>query len=222
LITGQQPPWRVLIADDHAPTRADVRRALAGDARFDICAEEADAPGAVQAAIREKPDLCLLDLSMPGSGLATIWEIAARLPNTKIVVLTVSEDDDDLFTAVGVGVDGYLQKTMDFNRLPEALNGVCSGEAAMPRSLVAKVLDQLRHREPRWRRPASLGLAQRLTSREWEVLGLLAQGRSTAAIAEELVLSASAVRVHVASIVRKLRVTDRHAAIELFQRRTDG
>lgn len=219
MTTGQKPPWRVLFADDHAPTRADIRRALAGDARFDICAEEADAPGAVQAAVREKPDLCLLDLRMPGSGLATLWEIGSRLPDTKIVVLTVSEDDADLFTALSAGADGYLLKTMDFSRLPEALNGVCAGEAAIPRTLVARILDHSRRREPRWRRPASTGLAQRLTSREWEVLELLAQGRSTADIADELVLSASAVRVHVASIVRKLGVAGREAAVELFRRR---
>ncbi len=113
-----RPSWRVLIADDHAPTRADVRRALDGDERFEVCAEVADAAGAVQAALREKPAICLIDLGMPGGGLATVWEIAARLPETKIVVLTVFDDDADLFAALQAGVDGYLLKTMDLNRLP--------------------------------------------------------------------------------------------------------
>lgn len=212
---------RVLIADDHAPTRDDIRRALHGDARFELCAEVADAVSAVQAALRERPDICLLDLRMPGGGLATVWEIRARLPDVKIVVLTVSEDDTDLFAALRAGIDGYLLKTMNLSRLPDALIGVCSGEAAMPRTLVAHVLEHFRQREPRWRHPAGAGPAQRLTSREWEVLELLSQGRSTAEIAGQLVISSSAVRVHVASIVHKLGVPNRAAAVDLFRRRSD-
>lgn len=217
-----KPPWRVLVADDHAPTRADIRRALDGDTRFEVCAEVADAAGAVQAAVSEGPDVCLLDLQMPGGGLPTVWEIGSRLPETKIVILTVSDNDADLFAAIRAGVDGYLLKTMNFSRLPDALSGVCSGEAAMQRTLVARVLEHFRRREPRWRQPLRNGSARsRLTSREWEVLELLAQGRSTAEIAERLVLSASAVRVHVASVVRKLGVPDRAAAADLFSRRSD-
>ena len=221
-MTAQEKPLaRVLIADDHAPTRDDIRRALDRDGRFEICAEAADAAGAIQAALREKPDICLLDLRMPGGGLATVWEIAARLPEAKIVVLTVSDDDTDLFAALRYGVDGYLLKTMNLNQLPDALNGVCSGEAAIQPALVARVLEQFRQREPRWRQPAGVGPAKRLTSREWEVLELLAQGRSTAEIAGRLVLSPSAVRVHVASIVRKLGVSGRAAAVDLFRRHSD-
>ena len=217
----KEPSLRVIIADDHAPTREDVRRALDGDPRFEVCAEASDAAAAVQAALREKPDVCLLDLRMPGGGLATVWEIKARLPDVKIVILTVSDDDADLFAALRSGVDGYLLKTMNLKRLPNALNGVCAGEAAIQRTLVARVLEHFRQREPRWRQPAGATSAQRLTSREWEVLELLAQQRSTAEIAERLVLSSSAVRVHIASIVRKLGVPDRAAAAELFRRRSD-
>lgn len=212
---------RILIADDHAPTRDDVHRALRGDHRFEVCAEAADAAGAVEAALRERPDICLLDLRMPGGGLATVWEIKARLPQVKIVMLTVSDDDADLFAAVRSGVDGYLLKTMNLDRLPEALSGVCSGEAAMQRTLVARVLEQFRQREPRWRQPVTRGPAGRLTSREWEVLELLAREWTTAEIAERLFLSSSAVRVHIASIVRKLGVPGRAAAVELFRRRSD-
>ena len=215
----REKPLRVLIADDHPPTRDDVRRALAGDDRFDVCASAADAAEAVQAAVREQPDVCLLDIRMPGSGLAAAWEIAARLPAAKIVMLTVSDEDADLFAALRAGADGYLLKTMNLRRLPDALVGACSGEAAMPRTLVARVLERFHGREPRWRHPAGGEYAgRRLTSREWEVVELLAQGRSTAEIAQRLVLSASAVRVHIASIVRKLNVADRAAAAELFRR----
>ena len=214
---------RVLIADDHGPTREDVRRALEEDERFRVCAVAADAAGAVRSAVREQPDVCLLDICMPGSGLAAAWEIGARLPRAKIVMLTVSEADTDLFAALRAGADGYLLKTMNLNRLPDALHGVSAGEAAIPRALVTRVLEQFHGREPRWRalvgRESAVG---RLTSREWEVLELLAHHRSTAEIADSLVISASAVRAHIASIVRKLQVADRTAAAKLFGRRQEG
>jgi DNA-binding NarL/FixJ family response regulator len=210
---------RVLIADDHPPTCGDVRRALEGNEDFVVCAVVADAVQAVQAAVRKRPDVCLLDIRMPGGGVAAAWEIAARLPQVKIVMLTVSDDDVDLFAALRAGADGYLLKTMNLKRLPDALAGVCSGEAAMQRTLVARVLDRFHGREPRWRHSVgSEPLGRRLTSREWEVLELLAQGRSTAEIAQRLVISTSVVRVHIASIVHKLEVADRVAVIQLFRR----
>ena len=221
--TAAKRPWRVLIADDHAPTRADVRRVLDRDERFEVCAQAEDAAEAVQAALREKPDVCLLDLSMPGNGMAAVWEIAARMPETKIVILTASNQEDSLFTALRAGAGGYLPKTMNLARLPHTLDGVCNGEAALPRKLMARVLERFRWREPRWRQTVNAGRMQwRLTSREWEVIDLLAQGRSTSEIAERLVISPTAVRVHIASIVRKLEVANRAAAVELFRRRSDA
>lgn len=212
-------PLRVLIADDHPPTRDDVCRALGDDETFYICAVVADAAQAVQAAVLERPDLCLLDIRMPGSGVAAAWEIAARLPHVKIVMLTVSDDDTDLFAALRAGADGYLLKTMNLKRLPDALVGVCSGEAAMQRTLVTRVLNRFHGQEPRWRHGiGSEPVGRRLTSREWEVLELLAQGQSTAEIAQRLVISASAARVHIASIVHKLEAADRAAVIEYFRR----
>ena len=107
--------------------------------------------------MRERPDLCLLDVRMPGGGLAAAWEISARLPRAKIVMLTVSGEDADLFAALRAGRRGYLLKTMNFARLPDALDGVCSGEAAIPPTLVARVLTRFRAREPRWRQPLGHG-----------------------------------------------------------------
>lgn len=221
-MSGEIKPLRVLVADDHAPTRDDVRRALDADGRFNICSEVADAAEAVQAAVSKQPDICLLDIRMPGSGLAAAWEIAARLPLAKIVMLTVSDEDTDLFTALRAGADGYLLKNMNMRRLPDALHGVFAGEAAMPRELVARVLERFHGREPRWR-PVTADVSEgRLTSREWEVLALLARRHTTAQIASRLVLSASAVRAHITSIVRKLQVEDRAAAAELFRERSGG
>jgi DNA-binding NarL/FixJ family response regulator len=214
--------FRVLIADDHAPSRDDIQQALERSQRFSVCASVADAAGAVQAAVRQRPAVCLLDVRMPGDGLAAAWEITARLPEAKIVMLTVSDDDADLFAALRAGAHGYLLKSMNLRRLPDAIEGVLSGEAAMPGVLVARVLEQFRGHEPRWRQPvADRGPGQRLTSREWEILALLAQQRSTSEIARQLMLSTVAVRVHIAAIVRKLGVRNRAAAVNLFRARTD-
>ena len=218
-MTTPETPITVLIADDHAPTREDVRRALTRAGGFAVCAEAADASEAVQAAIREQPHVCLLDVRMPGSGVGAAWEIRARLPETKIVMLTVSEADSDLFAALRAGADGYLLKTMNLERLPHALRGVLNGQAPIHRALVARILGRIQTHEPRRRQlvPGSEA-SRRLTSREWEVLELLAQGRTTSQIARDLVLSKSAVRVHIASIVKKLAVADRTAAVALFHR----
>jgi DNA-binding NarL/FixJ family response regulator len=210
---------RVLVADDHAATREDVRSALESDGGFEVCAMVADAPAAVRAAILERPDLCLLDIKMPGDGIAAVWEIRARLPQAKIVMLTVSETDMDLFGALEAGAAGYLTKNMSFTQLPSALRGACAGEAAIPPRLVARLLERFRAREPRWRRPVTgPGPERRLTSREWEVLELMAEGLSTNEIASQLVISTSSVRVHIASTVHKLGVPDRAAAVELLKR----
>jgi two-component system, NarL family, nitrate/nitrite response regulator NarL len=206
----------VVLADDHAPTRADVQEALERDARFRVRAAVATAPEAIAAALRHRPDVCLLDVNMPGNGVAAAWEIAARCPSTKVVMLTVSADDRDLFAALRAGASGYLLKDVDPARLPLALADVLSGEAAMPRLLVQRVLAEFRDRSARRRQPLAGAGGEELTSREWEVLELLRQGFSTGEIAERLVLSPVTVRSHVAAVVRKLRVPDREAVLQLF------
>jgi DNA-binding NarL/FixJ family response regulator len=180
-------PIAVLVADDHAPTRADVKGILADDGRFAVRAEAADAAGAVAAALEARPDVCLLDVRMPGGGVGAAWEISARLPNTKIVMLTVSRDDADLFAALRAGASGYLLKDLDPDRLPDALAAVVAGEGALPGSLVARLVNEFR------------------------------DGLTTAQIADRLVISRATVRSHVAGILRKLRVPDREAALELFR-----
>lgn len=219
-MTTGSPPRRVVIADDHLPTRADVRRAVEADQRFQVCAEAADAAGAIQACLRDRPDICVLDVKMPGSGVAAAWEIAARLPGIRIVMLTGLAEDADFFGAIRAGAVGYLLKTMDFTRLPDELDRVMSGEAAVPPALVGRLLNRMRGREPRRRRPVSPGPGERLTSREWEVLQLLAEQLTTNQIARNLVISPSATRVHIAAIVRKLDVADRAAAVEMFRSRS--
>jgi DNA-binding NarL/FixJ family response regulator len=177
----------VLIADDHAPTREDVRMALEQDARFAVVAEAPDAFGAIEAAVREQPDLVLLDIHMPGGGVRATWEISARLPKAKVVMLTVSRDDRDLFAALQAGASGYLLKEMDPARLPHALADVLEGRAALPRALVARLIDQFRDRAPRRRAVVGGDLGDaRLTSREWQVLDLMRKELPTSEIARRL------------------------------------
>jgi len=206
-----------VIADDHAPTRGEVREILEDDERFAVVGEAADAPGAIDLAVRERPDVCLLDIHMPGNGIAAIWEITARLPETKVVMLTVSAEDDDVFGALRAGASGYLLKDMDVERLPQALQAVVEGEAAIPRRLVARVVGEFRERTPMRRATAPTERGEHLTSREWQVLDLMRQDLGTAEIARRLFLSQATVRSHIASIVRKLRVADRDEAIRVFE-----
>jgi DNA-binding NarL/FixJ family response regulator len=211
------PQLRVLIADDHAPTRDDVRRALE-EGGLVVCAEAADAAHAVQLALNTKPDICLLDLRMPGGGVAAAWEIAARLPTTKVVMLTVSNEDTDLFSALRAGAVGYLVKDLDFRLLPGALTDVVEGKAAIPPALVTRMVKQFHTNEPRFRTTAvETDLGPRLTSREWDVLAALADGLSTREIGRRLHLKQSGVRAHISAVVRKLGVADREAAIAFFR-----
>ncbi len=217
-MTGQ---LRVLVADDHAPTRAGVRLALEGQG-FVICAEASDATGAITAAEDERPDICLLDIRMPGSGIAAAAEISSRLPDSVIVMLTVSRDDSDLYDALRAGAAGYLLKDIDPGRLPHALRGVAAGETALPRELVGKLVGEF---DARARRRGILRGRKRpaeLTEREWDVLDLLHAGYATGEIAERLGIAPVTVRRHVSQIMRKLRVTNRKDALRLLESDSDA
>jgi len=209
---------KVLIADDHARTRASVRAALEQDVGFVICGEAADAPTAVEEAIRERPDVCLLDINMPGSGIAASAAIIAALPDTAVVMLTVSRQDSDLFDALRAGASGYVLKDGYTDRLGAALRQVLAGEASLPGSLVARLIEEFRDREHR-RVPLAGQGAARLTGREWDVLELMREGLTTAQIAERLYVSQTTVRSHVSRVLHKLKVNDREAAIRLFDAR---
>ena len=209
---------RVLVADDHPPTRAGLRLTLERG-RFVVVAEADDAPSAVEAALRERPDLCLIDIHMPGNGIRAIDEITAKLPETHVVVFTSSRDDTDFFDALRSGAVGYLFKDIDPDRLGHVLEAVLAGEAALPRRLVPRLLEEFRERGQRRRIPLADRAAVELTSREWEVLELMRKGLSTAEIGRRLFISPVTVRTHVASLLRKLDVPDRDAAIRLVSRR---
>ncbi len=206
---------RVLVADDHPQMRARVRQALEAGG-FDVCGEAPDAVRAVEMALECRPDVVLLDIHMPGNGIRAAKEIADQLPEAAVVMLTQSRDDADLFDALRAGASGYLLKDMDTARLPDALRGVLAGEAAIPRTLVAQILDTFRsptvRRFGRTSKAASL-----LTPREWEVMELLAKGQSTEEVAGRMFISPTTVRVHLSSVLRKLRVKDRASAFDILR-----
>lgn len=205
----------VLIADDHPLIRVGVRGALQRGGWI-VCAEATDAAGAVEAAVREQPDACLLDIKMPGGGIEAAAEIARRVPRSAIVMLTVSRDDGDLLDALRAGAVGYLLKDTDPDRLPLALRGVLDGEAALPRHLVSLVIDDFRGRDRR----ASLlrRRGESLTDQEWEVVELMSEGFTTFQIADRLFIEPAAVRARVASILEKLQVPSGRAALRLLSR----
>jgi DNA-binding NarL/FixJ family response regulator len=206
----------VLVADDHARTRSLVRLALEHSGEFRVCAEAHDTPTAIAAALDQRPEVCLLDINMPGSGIAAAARITAALPETAVVMLTVSRQDDDLFDALRAGASGYLLKGMDEEALGDALHRVLKGESALPGSLVARLVEEFRDREHR-RVAVPQGAAARLTGREWDVLELMRTGASTAAISERLFISPTTVRSHVSTILKKLGVPDREAAVKMLE-----
>jgi DNA-binding NarL/FixJ family response regulator len=206
---------RVLIADDHAATRLGVRRALEDD-DLEVVGEAADGPSAVRLAHELQPDICLLDVHMPGGGNEAAAEIVLALPETRVVMLTVSPDDEDLFGALRAGACGYLLKETDPERLPFALRGVLDGEAALPRGLTARLIEEFRGYERRRRGLSLRGHQVALSEREWEVLELMREGRSTRQIADGLAISPVTVRRHLQAILEKLRVPDRRSALALL------
>lgn len=205
-------PIRVLLADDHAPLRRALRSDLEA-AGFAVCAEAADAGGAVAAALRERPELCLLDVRMPGGGVAAAWEITAGLPETKVVMLTVSRDDDHLFGALRAGASGYLLKDADPPRLAETLRAVVAGDLVLAPALAARLLEEVRQPLPRrslwrWPRRNEDGVGER----ESQVLELMRRELSTAEIARRLGLSEEEVRSDAAAILRRVRFPGRESA----------
>jgi two-component system nitrate/nitrite response regulator NarL len=205
---------RVVIADQHAPTRLAARLALERDG-FVVSAEEKTASAAIAAALRDRPDLCLLDIHIAGGGIEATEAIHSQLPRTHVVLLVRSRDDDHLFAALDAGASGYLLKDASPARLGAALRGVLRGEAALPRELTGRLISEFRARS----RDRESALVRRgkndLTPREWEVLDCLCEGLPTRRIAERLFISPTTVRRHIGSILAKLNVPTRQAAVDL-------
>lgn len=200
------PPLRVVVVDDHPMWRDGVRADLEADGRARVVGEAADAEAAVEVTMRERPDLVLLDLNMPGlPGTVAIRRIAEKLPATRMLVLSASAAEPDVLEAVKAGASGYLLKSATGTELVEAVHQVAAGEPVFSASLAALVLGE-------FRRVATGGgdRGQELTERETEVLRLVAKGYMYAEIADRLVISVRTVQNHVQSILRKLQLRGRY------------
>jgi DNA-binding NarL/FixJ family response regulator len=183
-----------------------------------VVAEAATAEEAVAAALTHHPDVCVLEVGLPGSGIRAVRQISAALPATKIVMLSASERDEDLFGSLRAGADGYLVKTVSVSWLPDAIRGVVRGEAALSREMAARLIREFREGGQRRQLDVpALGRSVELTSREFEVLQRLRRRRRTAEIAAELGISEITVRRHISAALRKLQMPSRRGVIELLE-----
>jgi DNA-binding NarL/FixJ family response regulator len=198
---------RVLIADDHALFR-DGLRSLLEVRGVDVVGEAQNGREAVELARRLRPDVVLMDLSMPElGGLDATRLISAELSEVKVVVLTASEDDGDLFEAIKSGAQGYLFKNLKSDELLNLLEGVSRGEPALTPGLARKLLGEFAHPTPS---PHQDRAPDDLTEREREVLELLVQGiTSNRELAERLIVSENTVKYHLRNILDKLHLQNR-------------
>jgi len=201
-----------MVVDDHALVRAAVRQAITA-ADVEVVAETATAEAALLEAPGVSPDILLVDIDLPGmDGLRLVRELATRLPATRIVMLTVSASDRDLVEAMRFGAVGYLTKDLSPEALLRTVRGVDAGELAMSRRMAARLVRRLlttgRHGSSA---DEDAELAS-LTTRELEVLRLLAGGRTDREIADALTISPRTVESHVGSILSKLGVRNRAEA----------
>jgi DNA-binding NarL/FixJ family response regulator len=208
---------RLLLVDDHTLFRKGLGSLLAHEKGFTVVGEARDGAEAVRKAQELQPDLVLMDIHMPGTGgLEATREITAALPSTRVVILTVSEEDKDLFAAIKGGAHGYLLKSIEPEKLFALLRGVFRGEAPMSASTAAKVLKEFAARAAGQPEPA---VGEDLTAREREVLELLVSGRTNKEIANALGIAENTVKNHLKSILAKLHLQNRVQAATLALQR---
>jgi DNA-binding NarL/FixJ family response regulator len=205
---------RLVIADDQALVRGGFRSILDGQEDLEVVAEAGDGAEAVEAVLAHAPDVVLMDVRMPVlDGIEATRRIAARLPATRVLMLTTFDVDEYVYEAMRAGASGFLLKTAPPRQLADAVRTVAAGDALLAPSVTRRLIEQFVRRPP----PGSAvppGLEE-LTERELEVLRLLAGARSNAEIAAELVVSEATVKSHVNRILGKLALRDRAQAIVL-------
>jgi two-component system nitrate/nitrite response regulator NarL len=201
---------RVAVADDHPMFRAGVVASLREVDDIEVVGEAGDAAAALALARRELPDVMILDIAMPGSGLTAAREIAAACPATRIVMLTVSEDEDDLLAAVKAGASGYVLKGAGAGELVSIVRSVNAGEVYVAPALAWGMLREMQ--TPR------TSPFDELTEREREVLELVAQGLSNQEVGDRLGLAEKTIKHYMTNILGKLQVRSRVEAALLVAR----
>jgi len=202
-------PVRVLVADDHRLMREGTAALLRGDDRVEVVGLAADGREAVALAARRAPDVALVDLAMPElGGIETCAVLRQRHPQLEVLVLTVSEREDDLYAALRVGAAGYLLKDMPPAELIEAVIEAGQGEPRIAQAMAARMLDEL----PSASSACATDPLEALSEREREVLGLLARGLRNREIAARLLITEATVKTHVRHVLEKLRFRNRAEA----------
>lgn len=210
---------RILLADDHALVRQGIRELLTAQPEFEVVGEAATGTEALAQALETRPDVVLLDIHMPsGDGLWATTEITREVPSARVLILTVSTDDEHLKETLRRGAAGYQLKSSPSDSLFQAIREVARGETTVPGTMAGRIL-------------AALGLPQQergagreagLSSREQEVLRLLSRGQTNKEIAEGLEISENTVKAHLKSVLRKLGVSNRVEAAGWALRNLEG
>jgi DNA-binding NarL/FixJ family response regulator len=206
-------PVRVLIVDDHALFRRGLQMVLEGETDIDVVGEASDGQEAIERAENTTPDVVLMDVRMPKrSGIEATRTIKDTLPSTKILMLTISDEEADLYEAIKAGASGYLLKEISIEEVADAVRAVHAGQSLISPSMASKLLNEfaamVKRRDERTQVPGP-----RLTTRELEVLKLVAKGLNNRDIGSELFISENTVKNHVRNILEKLHLHSRMEAV---------
>ena len=204
---------RVVIADDHVLYRRGLQMVVSQDDDIDIVGEAGDGKEAVERTVELLPDVVLMDVRMPHtSGIEACQKIKSQVPSTKIIMLTMSDEESDLYEAVKAGANGYLLKDVPGEEIADGVRAVHNGDSLISPSMASKLLAEFALMSRRQgERPSAVG-APRLTERELEVLRLVARGLANKEIAHDLFISENTVKNHVRNILEKLQLHSRMEA----------
>jgi two-component system nitrate/nitrite response regulator NarL len=211
---------RILVVDDHPMFCEGVSRSLSEQPDLDVCGEGASADEAIRLDRELRPDVILLDLSMPGGGLHALRLILEQSPDARVVVLTASEADEDVLMALKSGARGYVLKGVPATTLIEVVRGAVAGESYVSPALAARILAELRTVAPVVHSPekeSSQDMLASLTRREEEILKLVAAGNSNKEVARRLDLQEKTIKHHMTRILQKLNVRNRTEAAMLLR-----
>ncbi len=208
---------RALIVDDHALFRRGLEIVLASEPDIEVVAQAGDGAEAVERAAEFLPDVVLMDVKMPRStGIEACRAIKDIAPSAKIIILTMSDEEEDLFEAIKAGASGYLLKDIPLDEVAAAVRAVHGGQSLISPFMAGKLLSEfaaLASRDEREEEPARPVPAPKLTDREIQVLRLVARGQSNRDIAKELFISDNTVKNHVRNILEKLQIHSRMEAV---------
>ncbi len=200
---------RIFLIDDHNLFRSGVKALLVRQSDFEVVGEAADGLEGLKRAKQLKPDVVLLDLNMPGiSGREAVKMLVEELPQTQVLMLTVSEDAEDLIDTLKSGARGYLLKNIDADYLVESIRRAARGEAVMSPQMTSKLVQGLQANGREVELPRA-SAKDKISPRERDILALLARGASNKEMARELQLAESTIKIHVQNILRKLNLSSR-------------